>query len=1042
MRATKKTSGQGIFHNFFASISVHSRFKYIFLCLFVATIFAVSSAFAQQSGGIRGIVFDKEFDAPLAGAQVSIAETGQKVTATDEGNYIFSNVEPGRYTLVFSKEGYTRQVSTDVVVSGGQMTDVSPSLSGEFTEMEEFVAQDLSIGGNSEAGLLNLRMETPALMDSISADLMSRAGAGDAASALRLVSGATVQDGKYAVVRGLPDRYVNSQMNGVRLPSADPDKLAVQLDQFPSEMIESIQVSKTFTPDQQGDASGGAVNVVLKKVPDEPVLKVSFGTEQNSQVAGHDDFLTYEGGGVNQWGDDRGGRDIQWGSISNTWRGAVGAHRTRAPTPYNWSVTAGGKYELVEGLRIGGFANFYYKKSVSHRTGTDDAYWAESTNHPLVLVPQIKQGNLSVPIEPGDDFKTALFDITQSSEEVQWGGLGAIGIENDLNAVNLVFMRTQSTEDKVTIAEDTRGKEYFVTRNVPGYDPFALSKEYRDAAPYQRNQTLEYTERRTETLQLNSHHTVPVSDWGIPGVITWLEPEADWTVAKSESSLYQPDKRMFGELWKPGEPDFYWPGYPPWVPPQTIPGIPSGFYQNKPGSDFTLGNLQRVWKDISEESDQHFINVKLPFEQWSGDKGYLKFGVFNDVVKRKFRQDSFSNFSNPDSGNLYAGPELEWDESWAALFPSEYHAIYEADVDVDYDGKRSIEAWYYMADVPLNSFFKIIGGVRRERTKMSIVLDPDPERGGFGKILLPDGMGGATNLIPGIADVDFEETDDLPSIGFEFQPVEPLVFRASYSETIARQTFKEMTPVQQTEYLGGDVFMGNPLLEMSDVENYDLRLDFTPFEGSFISASWFRKRIKKPIEYVQDYVVNIGDITTPVNYPSGELDGYELEIRQQMGRIWRPLEGLSIGANGTLIHAVVRNSDEEALFLEGLGFPETERDMMQTPEYLYNLSLTYDFDKTGTQFGLFYTVKGDTLVAGAGQSKGNYIPSVYAKEHDSLNFSVSQKIGDHLKLTFKAKNLTDPDIQEVYRSDYMDDDVVKTSYTKGIDYSISLSGEF
>jgi hypothetical protein len=88
-----------------------------------------------------------------------------------------------------------------------------------------------------EIGLLNLRMESPSLMDSVSADVMSQAGASDAASALRLVSGATLEDGKYAVVRGLPDRYVNSQVNGVRLPTADEDKRAVQLDQFPAAMI-------------------------------------------------------------------------------------------------------------------------------------------------------------------------------------------------------------------------------------------------------------------------------------------------------------------------------------------------------------------------------------------------------------------------------------------------------------------------------------------------------------------------------------------------------------------------------------------------------------------------------------------------------------------------------------------------------------------------------------------------------------------------------------------------------------------------------------
>ncbi|HVS08366.1 MAG TPA: carboxypeptidase regulatory-like domain-containing protein, partial [Planctomycetota bacterium] len=217
----------------------------------------LDGAFASQQqpvGSIRGIVLDKDFDVPLMEAQVLNVETGQKVATTDQGNFVFGEVPPGKYTLVFSKEGYVRQVRSDVVVSPGQLTDVNVALTGEFTEMEEFVVQDILVfGTGTEAALLKLRFESPALMDSISADLISRAGAGDAASALRLVAGASVQDGRTAVIRGLPDRYVSSQMNAVRLPSAVEDKRAVELDQFPAPVLESIQVSKTFTPDQQGD---------------------------------------------------------------------------------------------------------------------------------------------------------------------------------------------------------------------------------------------------------------------------------------------------------------------------------------------------------------------------------------------------------------------------------------------------------------------------------------------------------------------------------------------------------------------------------------------------------------------------------------------------------------------------------------------------------------------------------------------------------------------------------------------------------------------
>ena len=182
--------------------------------------------------------------------------------------------------------------------------------------------------------------------------MLSQAGAGDAASALKLVSGATVQEGKYAVIRGLPDRYVNSQMNAVRLPTADADKRAVQLDQFPLDMIQSIQVSKTFTPDQQGDASGGAVNVVLKGIPDQKILKVKVGSTYNTQASANGDFLTYKGGGVNFWGRDDGRRDIPAdGNFSSQ---PVGVTRDEAPLPYNFSVfSAAGSMKPITMSRSG-----------------------------------------------------------------------------------------------------------------------------------------------------------------------------------------------------------------------------------------------------------------------------------------------------------------------------------------------------------------------------------------------------------------------------------------------------------------------------------------------------------------------------------------------------------------------------------------------------------------------------------------------------------------------------------------------------------------
>ena len=106
-------------------------------CAAALTAIVVTSASAQQVGSIRGTVVDEDLEAPLAGAQVTISETGARAIASDGGNFVFSEVPPGTYTLVFTKEGYDRQLKTNVVVAAGQLTEVDAALPGELTDMDE-----------------------------------------------------------------------------------------------------------------------------------------------------------------------------------------------------------------------------------------------------------------------------------------------------------------------------------------------------------------------------------------------------------------------------------------------------------------------------------------------------------------------------------------------------------------------------------------------------------------------------------------------------------------------------------------------------------------------------------------------------------------------------------------------------------------------------------------------------------------------------------------------------------------------------------------
>jgi outer membrane receptor protein involved in Fe transport len=981
-------------------------------------------ATAQEAGGLRGVVYDNDFDLPLGLAQVQIVETGQRTTSTPEGNFSFPQVKPGVYTIIVSKDGYTRLVKSNIVVNAGQLTEMDTRLDGTFEEMEEFVVEDIQIGGG-EAAILELKLKSAALLDGVSSELIRQAGASDAADALKLVAGATVQDGKYAVVRGLPDRYVNSQLNGMRLPTADEDKRAVELDQFPTNVIDSVIVSKTFTPDQQGDASGGAVNVRLRGVPDRTGISFSGQVGYNSQAGRRSDLLSYEGGGLTTLGRD-GSRGIQYDKIGQDWTGAAGVSPIDSPIDSKWSLAAGLNEELDEGVRVGGFLNFFHERDSSfYENGIDDSYWV--TTPGAAMTPETTQGTPS-PTDPvTGDFKTKLFDVTKASQSVTWGALGSLGVESELHSVALSMLYTRTAEDSATLATDTRGKAYF----FPGYDPADPSSpgndlSSRDSAPYLRTETLEYTERATQTVQLTGRHKLAPDEFELEEGMMFGSPELDWTISTSEATLFQPDKRQFGAAWLPEGVN---PGFPPFIPPFSVPSVWVPF---KPAANFTLGNFQRTWKDIDERGQDFAVNLKIPFKQWTDTEGYFKFGVFNDRTKRHFNQDTFSNFN--DNGAEY---QAGWDQPWSAVFPTEGgHEITDGPpfVDVDYSGKQEINAVYGMADMPLTEYISVIGGARYETTDLSIVNTAEADA-----VWFPPGSSAPVALTPGAADVDFAREDLLPSIGLLMKPLEAVTFRASYSETVARQTYKELTPIQQQEFLGGDIFIGNPALKMSAVQNWDLRLDWNPGAGSLLSASWFYKEIQDPIEYVQ----RLGSytFTTPVNYPKGELSGWEFEARQDLGALLEELTGLSVGLNTTLISSSVDLPEEDIaeLSLPNINAPMYSRDMTGAPAYLFNAYFTYELAELGTEIGVFYTMTGDTLVAGAGQAPPNFVPSVYAKEYGTLNLTLSQKLGDYFRLNFQAKNLTNPRIEEVYRSSYIGNDVLKSSFTKGIDFSVSLS---
>ncbi|WP_236254586.1 TonB-dependent receptor [Mucisphaera calidilacus] len=1042
---------------------------------------------AQQVGSIRGVVYDNDFDMPLAEARVTITETGQETFTNENGNYTFGEVPPGQYTLVFSREGFLRYVESGVLVREGQLSDIDARLDGDFAEMEEFVVQDIQLGGATAVGLLDLRIESPALIDSVGADLMSQAGAGDAEAGLKLVSGSTTTSEGFAAIRGLPPRYISTQLNGVVLPSANPDTRAVKLDLFPSDIIESIQVSKSFTPDQQGTASGGAVNIVTKSIPEQNFFKISFGVETNTNRPENGGFLVDARGPVKFSGVDN-GRDLPGGLrgltpgtspiLEPTRFGDAGPGYGNAPLEYNWSMTGGGRQELDTGVTVGFQATMFWEQDMSHRENAVNEERVISTVNPGAgMIPTTSDssalGFLRPPEDDGDQILTSIFSETKSTHQVQWGTLGTVGLQSENHDLRITILHAQNTTSSASIADDTQGKH----EKFPGHDRFDPTSpggsndggdDFTNFAPYRRLETQEYIERTVQSLQFGGEHTLALGDavddrgWQM-GELTWLVPVLDWNVSRSFSRRSEPGTLILDSRYNPAN---------------SISAVGSQESVGFEGAGGELGAFNVIFRDIEEDSAQYRLNLKFPFRQWSDEEGYFKIGIFNDFTEREYKQDTFTipegtqrflfleDFFGTRFSQALSNPDEFTDQLYdpfGGLIPGfafdDPGDLIATPIDFQYTGEQDIDAIYWMVDLPVTSWLKFIGGMRFESTSLSTDIDPDtPTTEVYldGPVLatIPGATPGTpvsvSSLPPGTLDADLSQDDILPSISMVLEPAEGLMVRAGYAHTIARPTFRELTPVSQSLYFGQTPFVGNPFLNMSEVKNYDLRVDYRPYRDTLFSVSYFYKDIKDHIQVVRQ-AQGSNSIVIPVNFPDGEINGWEFEVRQAMGRLYEPLQGLTIGGNATLLDTEVTLRDYEQDQLGRAGFPTETVRMTDAPEYLYNLYFTYNREELGTSFSLFYTVRGNTLVTtpgvrgdvnGAGGSPNFYIPAVYEEEYGTLNFTIAQRLGEYFQVKFAAKNLLDPDITTYYDNELNGGKTVKTSYKKGVDLSLGVSLDF
>lgn len=274
----------------------------------LAIIFLLTSQFIfAQNAKISGRVTD-ESNRPVVGASIKIISLNRG-TATDiEGKFSITLPAGTKYEIEITAVGFTTKNITDVEASAAQVNEFNITLAAKSNNLQS-VTVKTSARKESTNSLIQFQKNTNAVAQVISAEAIRRSPDKNTGEALKRVTGLSIQEGRYIIVRGLSDRYNQAMLNGVLLSSTEPDRKTFSFDIFPAAIVENIIVNKTFIPEYSAEWAGGLIQVNTRDIPTKSFLNVQFGTNFNTNSLGKD-FYSYKGGKLDWLGFDDGTRAL------------------------------------------------------------------------------------------------------------------------------------------------------------------------------------------------------------------------------------------------------------------------------------------------------------------------------------------------------------------------------------------------------------------------------------------------------------------------------------------------------------------------------------------------------------------------------------------------------------------------------------------------------------------------------------------------------------------------------------------------------------
>lgn len=831
-------------------------------------------------------------------------------------------------------------------------------------------------------------------------------GDSDLADALGRVTGLSVSEGRFVVVRGLNERYSNTLINGSPLASPEPFRRAVPLDLFPTSLVSGITVQKTYSPQFPGEFGGGVVEIDTATLPEEGFIEIGLSAAANTATTATDG-LTYDGGGEDWLGFDDGlrawpdqfkdifeGQEIGPAEQDTTTLAEIGRALPNSqlwllqrddliPADLGGEITMGDRYDF-DNFSVGVLVAAGYDSSWETRIGRRGKARVSGTGLSL----------------------SRDFHRTATTQTIESNGLVNVGVEFGEHEIRALALVLRSTEKEAN--------------RLLGYDSdlSSLAREDRTA----------WYERQVYTYQLSGDHTFDIGA-GLGVEWRWSTADASRNAPNQREALYE------------------WEG--PAGEEATI-GENYRLLEFAPfNDDFLLrnsGDGNRIsFSRVDETTDEYGIDFALPVLlggiDWELMAGYAHLERTRTAYNREFRftgtipadlRGSRIDYIFADQNILDTRFRLQ--ETGGVLTPEAYR------------GDLEVEAFYVSTDAQLTDFLRAAVGVRFEDGEQTLDTFSFPAED-------PADIGDNEGFI--------SEDYVLPAATLTWTFAENMQLRFGYSETIVRPQFRELGFTLFFDPDTDEAFRGNPFLVNSELQNFDARFEWYFGRDQFLTAGVFYKSIENPIvEYILPDGENLS--TSFINAPEATLTGFEIEFEKRFdfsdrfeGGFWQDAEffvksnytyissEMSAGASDTVILAEPgAGAEPQANVSPAQGFITDGDPLQGQSEHLANIQVGWEDNGAQTRTALLLNYTGERTRALANVSVG--LPEVIEEPPLTLDLVHSRTIdledGNTFDLRFAVRNLLGEDYVATQSAN--DTSIVVDSYEIGTTFSISLSRSF